>query len=72
MIYLIYCKNFCKCHIVPSHSTTIKKINKTHPRRKQNLIVKKQTTNLKSEPKILTDVSPKIHRWEMNLKKEMI
>jgi hypothetical protein len=26
MIYLIYCKNFCKCHNVPPLSTTIKKI----------------------------------------------
>jgi hypothetical protein len=24
MIYLIYCKNFCKCHSVPSNSTAIK------------------------------------------------
>jgi hypothetical protein len=24
MIYLIYCKNFCKCHSVPPPSTTIK------------------------------------------------
>jgi hypothetical protein len=23
--YLIYCKNFCKCHNVPLHSTTVKK-----------------------------------------------
>jgi hypothetical protein len=23
MIYLIYCKNFCKCHNVPPPSTTI-------------------------------------------------
>jgi hypothetical protein len=25
MIYLIYCKNFCKCHNVSPPSTTIKK-----------------------------------------------
>jgi hypothetical protein len=25
MIYLIYCKNFCKCHHVLPASTTIKK-----------------------------------------------
>jgi hypothetical protein len=25
IIFLIFCKNFCKCHNVPSHSTTIKK-----------------------------------------------
>jgi hypothetical protein len=25
MIYLIYCKNFCKCHNVPPPSTTMKK-----------------------------------------------
>jgi hypothetical protein len=25
MTYLIYCKNFCKCHNVPLPSTTIKK-----------------------------------------------
>jgi hypothetical protein len=25
MTYLIYCKNFCKCHNVPAASTTIKK-----------------------------------------------
>jgi hypothetical protein len=25
MIYLIHCKNFCKCHNVPPSSTTIKK-----------------------------------------------
>jgi hypothetical protein len=24
MIYLIHCKNLCKCHNVPPHSTTIK------------------------------------------------
>jgi hypothetical protein len=24
MIYLIHCKNLCKCYIVPTHSTTIK------------------------------------------------
>jgi hypothetical protein len=24
MIYVIHCKNFCKCHNVPSPSTTIK------------------------------------------------
>jgi hypothetical protein len=24
MIYLIYCKNFCKCHNVPPPSTIIK------------------------------------------------
>jgi hypothetical protein len=24
MIYLIHCKNFCKCHNVPQPSTTIK------------------------------------------------
>jgi hypothetical protein len=24
MIYLIYCKNFCKCHSVRTPSTTIK------------------------------------------------
>jgi hypothetical protein len=31
MIYLIYCKNLCKCHNVPSPSTTInrKKIRKS-------------------------------------------
>jgi hypothetical protein len=29
--YLIYCKNFCKCHDVPQTSTTIKKLeNKKH------------------------------------------
>jgi hypothetical protein len=28
MIYLIYCKNFCKCHNVPPSSTTIKKKEK--------------------------------------------
>jgi L-lactate utilization protein LutB len=26
MIYLIYCKDFCKCHNVPPLSITIKKI----------------------------------------------
>jgi hypothetical protein len=26
MIYLIYCKNFCKCHNVPPPSTTIKNV----------------------------------------------
>jgi hypothetical protein len=26
MIYLIYCKNFCKYHNVPPPSTTIKKL----------------------------------------------
>jgi hypothetical protein len=25
IIYLIHCKNFCKCHNVPPPSTTIKK-----------------------------------------------
>jgi hypothetical protein len=28
MIYLIHCKNFCKCHNVPSPSITIKKTMK--------------------------------------------
>jgi hypothetical protein len=28
MIYLIHCKNLGKCHNVPPHSTTIKKIKK--------------------------------------------
>jgi hypothetical protein len=28
MIYLIYCKNICKCHNVPPPSTTIKKEKK--------------------------------------------
>jgi hypothetical protein len=27
LIYLIYCKNFCKCYSVPPLSTTIKKLN---------------------------------------------
>jgi hypothetical protein len=27
MIYLIYCKNICKCHNEPPPSTTIKKEN---------------------------------------------
>jgi hypothetical protein len=32
MIYLIYCKIFCKCHNVSSPSTTIKKKKNTyHP-----------------------------------------
>jgi hypothetical protein len=26
MIYLIYCKNFCKCHNVPPPNTAIKKL----------------------------------------------
>jgi hypothetical protein len=26
MIYLIYCKNFCKCHNLPPPSITIKKV----------------------------------------------
>jgi hypothetical protein len=26
MKYLVYCKNFCKCHNVPPLSTTIKKL----------------------------------------------
>jgi hypothetical protein len=25
MIYLMYCKKFCKCHLIPPLSTTIKK-----------------------------------------------
>jgi hypothetical protein len=29
MMYLIYYKNFCKCHNVPSPSKTIKKVNET-------------------------------------------
>jgi hypothetical protein len=28
MIYLIYCKNFCKCHNVPPSSTTIKELKR--------------------------------------------
>jgi hypothetical protein len=28
MIYLIYCKKFCKCHNIPSPSTTVKKKKK--------------------------------------------
>jgi hypothetical protein len=28
IVYLIYCKNFCKCHNVPPPSTTIKKKEK--------------------------------------------
>jgi hypothetical protein len=28
MIYLIYCKNFCKCHNAPSPSTTKQKKEK--------------------------------------------
>jgi hypothetical protein len=30
MIYLIYCKNFCKCHSVPLLSTTILKKKECH------------------------------------------
>jgi hypothetical protein len=30
MIYLIYCKNFCKCHNISPPSTTIKKKKKTN------------------------------------------
>jgi hypothetical protein len=26
LIYLIHCKNFCKCHNIPPPSTTIKKL----------------------------------------------
>jgi hypothetical protein len=29
-IQLIYCKNFCKCHNVPTPSTTIEKRKKMH------------------------------------------
>jgi hypothetical protein len=32
IIYLIYCKNFCKCHNVPPPSTTIKINTKNSPR----------------------------------------
>jgi hypothetical protein len=28
MIYLIYCKNICKCHNVSPRSTTIKEVKK--------------------------------------------
>jgi hypothetical protein len=35
MIYLIYCKNFCKCHNVPSFNTTIKKLK--IKKRKENI-----------------------------------
>jgi hypothetical protein len=28
VIYLIYCKNFCKCHSIPLPSTTINKKSK--------------------------------------------
>jgi hypothetical protein len=28
IVYLIYCKNFCKCHNVPPPSTAIKKKKK--------------------------------------------
>jgi hypothetical protein len=31
MIYLIYCKNFCKCHNVPPSSTAIKAKKKKIP-----------------------------------------
>jgi hypothetical protein len=30
MTYLIYCKNFCKCHSVHPPSITIKKIQESH------------------------------------------
>jgi hypothetical protein len=29
MVYLIYCKNLCKCYKVPTSCTTIKKFNAT-------------------------------------------
>jgi hypothetical protein len=28
MMYLTYCKNFCKCHNIPPPSTIIKKLEK--------------------------------------------
>jgi glutathione synthase/RimK-type ligase-like ATP-grasp enzyme len=37
MIYLIYCKNFCKCHNVPTPSTTIIK-NKNNLKKKKREI----------------------------------
>jgi hypothetical protein len=30
MMYLIYCKNLCKCHDVPPPSTTIKLLKNTN------------------------------------------
>jgi hypothetical protein len=35
MLYLIHCKNLCKCHSVPPPSTTIKKKEKEKPRHKK-------------------------------------
>jgi hypothetical protein len=37
MIYLLHCKDFCKCHNVPPPSTTIKKEEKRkNPKKKKN------------------------------------
>jgi hypothetical protein len=36
MIYLIHCKNLCKCHNVPPPSTTIKEKNKYILKKKKN------------------------------------
>jgi hypothetical protein len=38
MIYLIYCKNMCKCHNVPTYSTTIKKEKKKNPQASESTI----------------------------------
>jgi hypothetical protein len=37
IIYLIYCKNFCKCHNVPLPSTTIKKGEKNRKKKEVEL-----------------------------------
>jgi hypothetical protein len=44
MIYLLYCKNFCKCHNVLSPSTTIKK-KKKKKRKKEMRAVRRQRNN---------------------------
>jgi hypothetical protein len=38
MIYLIHCKNFCKCHNVPPPSTTIKKKKNTEKINRTSMI----------------------------------
>jgi hypothetical protein len=67
MIYLIYCRNFCKCHNVPP-TTTIKNKNKKNKNRKKRICMDFPSFSViilyESLPKII-DVGIVFFYWDI-------
>jgi hypothetical protein len=53
MIYLIYCKNFCKCHNVPPPNTTIKKRLKIQLKKRKYIFDKGDQEHTKGKGQFL-------------------